>query len=79
MTDKHRRATPFRDLPRVERDLYYVTMAETALKELRDKYASPRQPYHFIADALGELTRERIILTAMASGDPNARRVRAAR
>lgn len=75
MPARKRRA--FRDLPRAERELFWLEQAERALKELRDNFASKRQPYSFLADSLGEIVRERITVTAVVSGVPEARRLRA--
>lgn len=74
MTAKKRRV--FRDLPRAERELFWLENAERALKELRDNFASKRQPYTFLIEPLGEIVRERITLTAVCSGVPEALRLR---
>lgn len=73
------RARTFRDLPRAERELYWLEQAERALKELRDNYATRRQPYTFLTEPLGELIRERITVTAVVSGIPEALRLRRAK
>lgn len=69
----------FRDLPKDERELFWLEQAERALKELRENYASRRQSYAFLTEPLGELVRERITLVAVVSGIPEARNARETR
>lgn len=58
----------FRDLPRREQELFWLSQAEQAMRQLRENFTTRVQPYEFLTDTLGEVTRERIRLTAVASG-----------
>jgi hypothetical protein len=58
----------FRDLPRREQELFWLSQAEQSMRELRENFGTRTQSYEFLTEPLGEVTRERIRVTAIASG-----------
>lgn len=58
----------FRELPRAEQELFWLSQAEQAMRALRDNFTTRTQSYDFLVEPLGEVMRERIRITAIASG-----------